>query len=394
MTDFLIKKYIKNYTAVANSSVRAAYGTLAGAVGILLNLLLFAAKFLIGTLAHSVSVTADAFNNLSDVASSVISLVGAHIAKQPPDKEHPYGHGRVEYLAAFVVAFLVLQMGLVLFKQSLQKLLHPEPLFFSWISMLVLLLSVACKHWLGAFNGKLGKRINSEVLCASAQDARSDAMATAATAASLLFFHVFGLNVDGAIGLLVSLFVLRAGIGIAKDTLLPIIGGPLDPAFCGELTAYIEKFHGVLGTHDLLVHSYGPTVYFASIHVEVSDAVSFDDAHLLMDRIERAVGKKFHIHLVTHADPVDLSDPRIKDVQKALREVVAAEHDDRLSFHDVRLVNASGGLTNVVFDLVVPWGYTREKRQEIIERIKERLLLRNQNWRPVVTIDHSFEEEK
>lgn len=392
MTDYLIRKFIKNYEAVSSSAVRAAYAMLAGTAGIAVNLLLFAVKFLIGTAAHSVSVTADAFNNLSDVASSVISLVGAHIARRPPDQEHPYGHGRAEYIAALAVAFLVLQMGFLLLKESVGKLLQPQPLVFSWISVLALLASVGAKYWLSAFNGKLGKRINSEVLIASSQDARSDMLATSATIVSLLFFQVMGLNVDGLIGLIVSIFVLKAGIGIAKDTLLPIIGGPADAAFCGELSDYIKTFPGVLGTHDLLIHNYGPTVYFASIHVEAPDTLTFDEAHLLMDRIERTVERKFHIHLVTHADPVNLSDKRIQEVQRVLSEIIEAEHDERLSFHDVRLVNASSGMVNVVFDLVVPWGYTREQRNEITERIRERLWHRNPNWNCVITIDHSFEE--
>lgn len=374
-----------------DSSVRASYGTLAGIVGICVNLLLFAGKFCIGFFAHSISVTADAFNNLSDVASSVVSLVGAQMAKKPADAEHPFGHGRIEYLAAVFVAFLVLYMGVSLLRSSVEKIFHPAQLVFTWVSLLGLLLSIAGKLWLSAFNGKLGTRINSEVLLAAAADARSDVLATSATVVSMLLFRLFGINADGWIGLVVSLLVLRAGLGIARDTLHPIIGSPMDAAFSRELKTYIDKFPGVLGTHDLLVHSYGPTHYFASVHVEVAKNTPFDSVHLLMDRIEKAVGKKFKLQLVTHADPVDVGDPRLREACDAIEAAVLEAGNARLSFHDVRLVDASAGRVNVVFDLVLPWDCSAENRKALLQKIRESVRNGHPNWDCVITLDHSYE---
>lgn len=393
MTDYLIKKFIKQNEAVMDSGVRASYGTLAGAVGICVNLMLFAGKFCIGFFAHSISVMADAFNNLSDVASSVVSLAGAQLAKKPADEEHPFGHGRIEYLAAFFVAFLVLYMGVSLLRSSVEKILHPAQLVFTWISLFGLLLSIGGKLWLSAFNGKLGKRINSEVLLAAAADARSDVLATSATVFSLLLFRFFGLNADGFIGLVVSLLVLRAGLGIARDTLRPIIGSPMDAAFSRELRAYIATFPGVLGTHDLLIHSYGPTHFFASVHVETAKDTPFDNVHLLMDRIEKAVGERFKLQLVTHADPVDVGDARLKEACETIAAAVLDTGDTGISFHDVRLVDASAGRVNVVFDLVIPWNYSSEKQKKLMQQIRSAVSSSHCNWDCVITPDHSYEAD-
>lgn len=270
MTEFLVKHFVKQYEQTEKEEVRTSYGVLASMVGICCNILLFAAKLFIGLLVNSVSVMADAFNNLSDAASSIIGFIGVRMAGKPADDDHPFGHGRIEYISAFIVAFLVIQVGFSLFKSSVGKILHPEDMTFKWISVIILLLSIGVKFWLSAFNRKLGMRINSKVMLATAADAMGDVITTGAATLSLVIFGIWGLNIDGITGLLVSLAVLFAGYSIAKDTLAPLIGEAIPPEVYKDISNFVESFDGILGTHDLIVHNYGPSKSMASIHAEVS----------------------------------------------------------------------------------------------------------------------------
>ena len=229
MTDFLIKRCIKDWKRVDDAQVRTAYGTLSSIVGIICNVILFGAKFLIGFLAGSISVMADAFNNLSDAASSIVGLVGVKMAEKPADKDHPFGHGRIEYISAFIVAFIVIQVGFSLFKTSLGKIFHPDDMAFNWISIVILLMSIGVKLWLALFNRQLGKRINSKVLLATSTDALGDVIATSSTILSMVVYGILAVNIDGIVGIAVSVVVMFAGVNIAKDTLAPLIGEAIDP---------------------------------------------------------------------------------------------------------------------------------------------------------------------
>ena len=255
MTELLVKRFVKNYQQTDLVQVRTAYGTLSSIVGIFCNVLLFGAKLFIGLLVNSISVMADAFNNLSDAASSIIGFVGVKMAEKPADDDHPFGHGRIEYIAAFIVAFIVIQVGFSLFKTSLNKILHPESMAFKWISILILTLSVGVKLWLSLFNKKLGKRINSKVMLATSADAMGDVVTTSATILSIAVFGIFRVNIDGIVGLVVSVVVMIAGVNIAKDTLAPLIGEAIDPELYQQITNFVESFDGILGTHDLIVHN-------------------------------------------------------------------------------------------------------------------------------------------
>lgn len=389
MTEFLLRQFVKEPENIEHHKVRTAYGVLAGGVGIAVNLFLFLIKLTVGFLSGSVSVMADAFNNLSDAASSVISFVGVKLAEKPADEEHPFGHGRIEYIAAFIVAFLILQVGFLLLKSSFEKLLHPEVLSVSAVSLGILLLSVALKFWLSAFNGTLGRRINSKVMLAAAADARSDVLATAATIIALLIYRFFGVNIDGLIGLLVSAFVLKAGIGIAKDTLEPIIGERMDPELCKEITEFVKSYEGVLGVHDLIIHNYGPTHSMATIHVELDSRMSLEASHVLLDGIEKDARLKLGLLLVTHADPLDLSDARTETVRAIIEEAVRAEADESISYHDVRLVQGAQGL-NAVFDLVLPWECSEERARNLIKRIRSKVREKDPALNCIVTIDRSY----
>ena len=304
MTNMLVRLFVPNYQDTEDPKVRTRYGMLSGVVGIICNLILFLSKMLIGLLTNSISVMADAFNNLSDAASSIIGFVGAKMAGKPADEDHPFGHGRIEYISAFIVAFLVIQVGFSLFKTSVGKIIHPEEMVFQPVSVVILLLSVAVKLWMGLFNKKLGKQINSSVMLATSADSLGDVLATSATIVSILVYGILGWNIDGIVGLCVSAVVLLAGVNIAKDTLEPLIGAPIDHQLYTEISNYVESFDGIVGTHDLIIHNYGPSRSMASIHAEVPNDVDIQISHEIVDRIEQEAYKRFHISLVIHMDPV------------------------------------------------------------------------------------------
>ena len=388
MTELLVRKFVKNYQNTDDSKVRTDYGVLTSVVGILCNVLLFAGKLAVGMVMRSVSVMADAFNNLSDAASSVIGFVGVKMAGKPADREHPFGHGRIEYIAALVVAFLVIQVGLTFFKSSLDKIRHPEDLSFDLVSMLILTASVAVKLWLGRFNKALGKRINSSVMQAAAADALGDVVTTLATMGSILFFHFTQINIDGFVGLLVSLVVMWAGIGIARDTLEPLIGQPVDPKLYREISEFVESYDGILGSHDLIVHNYGPTRSLASIHAEVPNDVDIETSHEIIDRIERDAARKLGIFLVIHMDPVAVRDERVTE----LKEQVTAELkkiDERLSLHDFRIVDGEQQI-NLIFDVVVPHSYSDKDMTQLHLDIVEKVSGLDPRYQCVVTLENGY----
>ncbi|MCQ2400662.1 MAG: cation diffusion facilitator family transporter [Lachnospiraceae bacterium] len=392
MTGFLVKKFVKNNDDIGSNAVRTSYGVLAGITGICVNCILFVMKFIIGTITGAVSVTADAFNNLSDVASSLISLVGAKMAARPANADHPFGHGRLEYVSALAVAFLVLEVGFKLLKDSVSKILNPEPIQFSVVSVVVLVLSIMLKLWLSVFNTKLGKRINSQPMLATAADSRNDCLSTMATIVSLLVFSFLSINIDGIVGLLVSFLILKCGVEIAKDTLDPLIGGNVDIELSKTIKEFILSYPEVLGCHDLIVHNYGPSKSFASVHVEISDTTGLEASHILMDGIERDCLKKYGIQLVTHTDPIDVTNPKTIAARECVEKTVKDIGDGRVSTHDVRIVHASEGKFNVVFDLIVPYSYTQEQNRNLTEKIQEKLREIKPEYSVVITIEHSFAE--
>ena len=311
MTDFLVKRFIKNSTDVNDPAVRTAYGNLAGAVGIFCNVLLCAAKLAVGTLFGSISITADAVNNLSDASSSVITLVGFRLSAKPADDEHPYGHARIEYLAGLAVSVMILIIGVELARSSIGKILSPTAVEFSLVTVAVLLLSIGVKLWMAAFNKKVGRRIGSAALEATAMDSRNDVISTAAVLAASVVSGLTGLELDGWMGLGVALFILWSGVGILKETVDPLLG----EAPSEELTDYIGKkvmsYDGVLGTHDLMVHDYGPGRRFASVHVEMAAENDVMQSHDVIDNIERDFQENDHISLIIHYDPILTGDDAV-----------------------------------------------------------------------------------
>ena len=388
MTEFLVRHFIKDYHKTEELNVRTQYGTLAGVVGIICNALLFAVKAAVGIAMHSISVTADAFNNLSDAASSVIGLVGVKLAGKPADKEHPFGHGRMEYITALVVSFLVIEVGLTFFKDAFSRIWNPQKLEFQFISVLILVLSIGVKLWMSLFNRKLGKRIDSKVMLATAADAVGDVITTSATVISLLFFYFTGINIDGVIGVCVSLVVIWAGIGIAKDTLKPLLGEPTSPADYEKITRFVESYDGIIGSHDLIVHNYGPGRNMASIHAEVPNDVDIEESHEIIDRIERDAISQIGVFLVIHMDPVETKNERILEIRKQM-EASINEIDPDVTIHDLRVVEGKERI-NLIFDMVVPFAYSREEQKELERKVRSYLSERDSRYQCVITVEQSF----
>ena len=340
MTDRLVKWFVKDYENTENADVRTAYGVLSSMVGIGCNLLLFAAKLFLGLMVHSISVMADAFNNLSDAASSIISFIGVKMAQKPADEDHPFGHGRIEYISAFIVAFFVIQVGFSLFKSSVGKIHTPQEMAYSQISIVILLISIGIKLWMGMFNRTLGKRIHSTVMMATAADSLGDAATTSATMVSLIVFGLWGINIDGIIGLAVSVAVMVAGINIARDTLAPLIGQAIDPKVYREIKEFVEQYEGIVGTHDLIVHNYGPSKSMASIHAEVPSDENIQVSHEIVDTIERECLRKLGVFLVIHMDPVETHNEQVTAIKEQIGRVLEGL-DSRLEFHDLREVDGT-----------------------------------------------------
>lgn len=388
MTNLLVRLFVKDYKNTDHLSVRTAYGILASVLGILCNILLFAAKFIIGLMLNSISVTADAFNNLSDAGTSVISLIGVKMADKPADSNHPFGHGRIEYISALIVAFLIMQVGFSFFTSSFKKIQNPEAINFQLISLLFLLLSIGVKVWLGLFNRKLGKMIDSKVMLATATDAFGDVVTTIVTIISILIFHFTGWNIDGFVGILVACVVIFAGFSVAKETLEPLIGAAPDPGLCAKITKQVESYEGITGSHDLIVHNYGPGRSMASIHAEVPNDSDLEEIHETIDRIEREVSKSLGIFLVIHMDPIETKDSRVLQIREQVISVLA-QIDPNLSLHDFRLVAGSQRI-NLIFDLVVPHEYGLEKQDEVHAQILQNVKELDNRYRCIITIEQSF----
>lgn len=388
MTEFLIRHFIKDYKDVDQVSVRTGYGVFASIVGIFFNVLLFAVKLVVGMLLHSVSVRADAFNNLSDAGSSIISLVGVKMAGRPADRGHPFGHGRMEYIAALVVSFMIMEMGFSLLKESIVKIGTPDKLVFQVVSVLILCLSIGIKVWLGLFNRRLGQRIDSKVMMAVFTDSMADVLTTAATIFSIIFFGVTGINIDAFIGIGVALVVMWAGFGIARDSLDPLIGEAIDPQLYHKIKTFVDSYDGILGSHDLIVHNYGPNRSMATIHAEVPNNVDIEVSHEIIDRIERDSVKELGVFLVIHMDPIETGNERIHVIQEQINEVLK-KLDDRCGIHDLRMVKGVAQ-TNLIFDMTVPFDYT-EKKQKLLEAdVMKRMKSINGTYNCVINTEFSY----
>ena len=384
MTNFLLRRFVPDYQNTADPAVREKYGNLAGIVGIICNVLLFAGKLTAGTLCGSVSVTADAVNNLSDASSSLVTLLGFRLAARPADEKHPYGHARMEYLSGLAVAVMILVIGVELVKSSVQKILHPEAVEFSVLTAAVLTGSILLKLWMALFDRKLGKKIDSAALIAAAADSRSDVIATGAVLLACVVGRLTGLMIDGWAGLLVALFILWSGVGVVKDTVDPLLGAKPDEALVRAIAYLMTSHVNILGFHDLMVHDYGPGRRFASVHAEIDHRIDPLVAHEILDEIERQAKRELHVDLVIHYDPIVTDDPEVAAVRTRVLQIMHGL-DPRLSLHDFRMVSGSHHV-NVIFDMVIP-PEDAQTAEQLRRQIEAQLQDGKKTYHLIVTFD-------
>ena len=382
MTGLLLRLFVNQQAD--DSAVHAAIGSLAGIVGIFCNALLFIGKLLLGLASGSVSIVADGLNNLTDASSSVITLVGFHMARRPADKHHPYGHARYEYISGFVVATLILVIGAELAKGSVEKIIHPSPVRLSAVTLALMLASILLKMWLAVFFRKLGKKINSTALLATSADSRNDVIATLAVLAGCMVNAFLHVNIDGWIGLLVALFILWSGIGIARETISPLLGRQADDELLERIEDMILSHEGVLGVHDLLVHDYGPGRYFASVHAELSADEDPCACHDIIDDIECDVLRELNVNLVIHYDPVATNDAELNEMRGILEGVINEIHPG-LSMHDLRIYRGHSR-PRLVFDLAVPYSMDHPQA-ELKQQIDEALRSMDKDYKTSIRFD-------
>lgn len=384
MTALLLKLFVRTEHNAADAAFRASCGKLAGTVGIVCNILLFAIKFFAGIITGAVSVTADAFNNLTDASSSLVTLLGFKMAERPADPDHPYGHGRMEYLSGLVVSVMILFIGVELVKTSVGKIFHPETVDFTWLAVAILLVSILVKLWLAGFCKKLGILIKSSALQATAADSRNDVISTLAVLAAGLLSRFFHWQIDGFVGLAVAVFILYSGIGIAKETIDPILGQAPDMDLVQKLKERLLQYDKVMGIHDLIIHDYGPGRQFASVHVEMDSREDPLVCHDLIDNMEREMAQEFKLHLVIHYDPIVTDDEENTAMYRLVKQEVHAI-DPRLSIHDFRMVRGPEH-TNLIFDLVLPFEF-KDKKKELKALIDEKVQFRGSKYYTVITFD-------
>ena len=371
----------------SEADLRKAYGVLCGAAGIGLNILLFLGKFFAGTLAGSIAITADAFNNLSDAGSSFVTMLGFQLAGQKPDSDHPFGHGRIEYLSGLGVSLLILLMGFELAKSSLEKILHPQPVEFDLLVLAILAVSIAVKLYMFFYNHRLGKKLNSSAMLATATDSLSDTVATTAVLVATLVGHFSGLMIDGWAGILVALFILWSGFNAARDTINPLLGTPPTHEFVEEIRDLVMAHPAIIGIHDLIVHDYGPGRVMISLHAEVSAAGNVLDIHDEIDNVEKELQEKLGCHAVIHMDPIVIDDGVTADTRKRVQALVHCI-DDQISIHDFRMV-VGPTHTNVIFDAVVPFGFHLAD-DEVAKKIQDAVQALDGNYYAVVTVERSY----
>lgn len=376
----------------AQYNIRARIGKLSGAVGIICNCLLAAGKLIVGHMTSSMSITADGLNNLSDGASSIVTLLGFKLAEKPADRKHPYGHARIEYIAGLTVAVMILFIGLELGKSSVQKFINPEPIEFSFTAVWVLCASILVKLFMMLFNLKMGRRINSNALLATAADSRNDVMTTSAVLAASIAEHFYDVRIDGVMGIAVSLFILYSGIKLAGETMSPLLGEGANPELQKQITDYINGCPMVLGCHDLMVHDYGPGRRYASIHVEIDKNEDPMACHARIDRMERECLKNYGTHLVIHYDPVVTDDPEVNSTKRLVNTIIKVR-DGRLTIHDFRMVD-DGESVKMSFDMILPEDL-RGQEQSIKETVEKALnSLDSKKYYADITFDMESEGAK
>jgi len=387
MIQWFIRHFIKDYENTEDTVVRERYGVTVSMVSIICNIVLCTFKFLVGALSNSVSIQADAFNNLSDAGSNIATLFGFKLANKHPDQDHPYGHGRIEYIAGMIIAFLILMVAFSSLKDSLGKIFHPETVHFSIVTLSVLIGSILIKLWMGYFNRYIGKKIDSPSLLAAGQDSINDVISTLATVVSIVFAYFSDFPLDGYMGLLVSIFVLKAGLEVFSDTATPLLGQAPDPKLISEIYSFVMSHEGIIGVHDMMVHDYGPSRLFVTLHAEVRSDSDILEIHDRIDAIEREMQTKFRCLVTIHMDPVDINDTLTNELREKTKHLIA-DIDPVYTIHDFRIVSGPSH-TNLIFDVLLP-SEDRRDESELKALITRKVKEWNENYFVVVNIDHSY----
>ncbi len=391
MIKLLSKLFIKENENYSDPKVRSAYGYLCGTVGIIINLFLFCGKFIAGFLSGSVAVTADAFNNLSDAGSSVISLIGFRLAAQKPDPEHPFGHGRFEYIASLIISMVIIMMGFELGRDSFDKILHPENVEYQLLTFLVLGISILAKFYMFIYNHSIGKKINSTTLKATATDSISDTVSTFAVLISAILTVKTGITIDGWVGLAVAVFIMFAGFSSAKETVNSLLGTPPEEDFCKSIEDIVLSHNGIIGIHDMIVHNYGPGRVFISLHAEVPADGNFSEIHDTIDNIEHDIMHELGCLATIHMDPIDVRDEFTSQMRNKVSEIIS-EIDENISFHDFRMVSGPTH-TNLIFDIVIPYKY-KYSDEEIVNIICDKIHRADEKFFAVIDVDKDFTDHK
>ena len=387
MATFLSRWLIADHDQTQDPAGRRKYGVLCGAVGIVINVLLFLGKFFAGTISGSIAITADAFNNLSDAGSSLVTILGFKLAGQKPDPDHPFGHGRMEYLSGLAVAMLILLMGIELLKSSVEKILHPEAIEFSWLSVGILLAAIACKLYMASYNRSVGKKIQSSAMKATATDSLSDSLATTAVLAATLIAHFFHVNIDGWVGLAVACFILYAGYNAARDTVSPLLGQAPDPELVRSIEQAVLAFDPIVSIHDMVVHDYGPGRMMISLHAEVPADGDLVELHDTIDLAEQALKEQFQCDAVIHMDPIVTNDETVLHMRAKMAQLVQII-DPRITIHDFRMVTGPTH-TNLIFDAACPFDLHMTDG-EVKRQIEQTVDLLDGNYMAVVTVDRIY----
>lgn len=392
MIQLLAKLWIKDYRETKKPEVRQAYGVLCGGVGIFLNICLFLCKFIGGMVSGSIAVTADAFNNLSDAGSSIITLVGFKMAGQKPDSQHPFGHGRIEYLSGFLVSVVILIMAFELLKSSVNKIIHPEPIEASLLVMVILISSILVKVYMCIYNKAVARKIDSATMDATAMDSLSDSISTSVVFLTTLLAYFWGIQIDGYCGVLVALFVFWTGFQAAKETINPLLGQPPEPEFVKQVEEIVMSYEqqGVLGIHDLVVHNYGPGRVMLSVHVEVPAKGNILELHDMIDNIEHRLARELNCSAVIHMDPISIDDELTNKLKASVAEIIKKK-SEKLHFHDFRIVQGPTH-TNVIFDLEVPYDMKEEDAELVGELQKEirKLSTESMKYFAVIDVDREY----
>lgn len=387
--DFIVNKFIKNNSDIKDDKVRNSYGVVGGIVGILVNVILFIIKLSVGLLVSSIAIMADAFNNLSDAASSLITILGFKLSNKPADREHPFGHGRIEYLSALIVAFMVMLVGLQFIKSSFERIVNPTPVIFELVPFVLLFVSIFLKVWLSRFNKFMGEKINSAALKASSVDALGDVFTSTCVVISFLAANFTSFPIDGYIGMVVAVFIVYSGFSLVKDTISPLLGEAPDPELVDAIKEKVLSYDNILGAHDLIVHNYGPGKCMASIHAEIPSDISVVTIHEIVDKAEREISEALKIYLVIHIDPICVIEGEVKEAYEEILSLIN-EYDYIDSIHDFRVVG-EGEVKNLIFDVVIECAKEcAETDEALINKISERVKKIHPSYNCIITVDKHY----